>query len=831
MESSGGLASLADRESEMIQGGLREQLVKMSFLTPYPWEDPAFRKERRLPNLRYGDQIRALWVTRWDFYEKEDIADIMRTTADAGFNTVFFQVRGNGTVLFSSRLEPWSEAYHYRHPGFDPLQEAIREAHSRNMALHAWINVMPMWAGLRPPSHPDQLWNKHPEWSWFDRNGERQPLQRGFYVSANPCLPEVRRHISAVCREVLSRYEVDGIHLDYIRFPNEWPVENGREYPRDERTLALFHADTGLDSPESFPAVWDQWRCDCVTALLKDIHRGVKSLRPAAVLTAAVGVQKDEALARFQDVETWWKERLIDAVIPMNYTNCHRDFRSKLEADWRAEWRALSTFANSLWDRSLKVRERPRPPRPLRRTFKRLRDKWRHRQEEQATNPDEPRGHQWAPPPPPGVIVGMSVEYGPTAAHQKQLMLALQRFGHFAIFCYSALFESSRAGGAIQNGAPARARRRAELVPFLKVLAAAAESKTAVVAAVASAALGGRIARTPTTSAAVTAAVTGAVSVGDETEDGGRGLEELRRRLQGFPMHPEEAAFQGEKVTSADAAAVLSTLEGGQEEGGEGLEEPVSGVVSTRLTVGGRSVKGPNGEIVTFRRRTFIRGVKARDERKKQLREAFGRATSKARGRATGRPSGQRRSGVSEVDGLDVRLGGERDQIVTRVELAGLATGNLNGMLLSPEFDDGELVESPLLDPQAESGATSGVNVGPVDTYLVAERDAELVESVNAPPETREDMQWEAAKLKAVTTFDDATANGDKSLADRIEDESVDVHIDRTGDQIEGEGRTVLDSGAPFGHLSSMLLEGGFARSLEGFRLRAITQVRRLRQI
>jgi hypothetical protein len=49
-------------------------------------------------------------------------------------------VRGNGTVFFSSRLEPWSETYNYQHPGFDPLQEAIRVAHRHNMALHAWIN-------------------------------------------------------------------------------------------------------------------------------------------------------------------------------------------------------------------------------------------------------------------------------------------------------------------------------------------------------------------------------------------------------------------------------------------------------------------------------------------------------------------------------------------------------------------------------------------------------------------------------------------------------------------------------------------------------------------
>lgn len=75
-----------------------------------------------------------------------------------------------------------------------------------------------------------------PEWSWYNRSDERQPLNRGFYVSINPCLPEARQHIVEVCKEMVSGYNIDGLHLDYIRFPNEAPVINGIEYSRDKVT-------------------------------------------------------------------------------------------------------------------------------------------------------------------------------------------------------------------------------------------------------------------------------------------------------------------------------------------------------------------------------------------------------------------------------------------------------------------------------------------------------------------------------------------------------------------------------------------------------------------
>jgi len=266
---------------------------------------------------------RAIWITRFDYRTADDVRRIIANCADLGLNTLLFQVRGNGTAFYRSALEPWADELGGRDPGFDPLELACKEAHARGLMLHAWVNVMPAWRGTTPPSDPNQLYLKHPDWFWYDQHGARQALS-SFYVSLNPCLPDVRRYLADVCGDLVARYPVDGLHLDYIRFPNEppaTPADSGIDYPRDARTLALFLAERGA-TPESDPAAWSRWRADCVTRTVREIGDAVWRRRPRLPLTAAVGPVPDRALAHhFQDGRRWLREGLVDALLPMNYTD------------------------------------------------------------------------------------------------------------------------------------------------------------------------------------------------------------------------------------------------------------------------------------------------------------------------------------------------------------------------------------------------------------------------------------------------------------------------------------------------------------------------------
>ena len=280
-----------------------------------------------------GKSIRAIWVTRWDYKTAEDITKVMHNCRAAGFNTILFQVRGNGTALYRSRLEPWAEELGGRDPGFDPLTVACDEAHRRGMALHAWANVMPGWRGDKPPTDRRQLYHTHPDWFWRDAKGRRQPF--GWYNSLNPCYPEVREYLVAVMREIVAGYPIDGLHLDYIRFPNEWHKSYGRsrsvpDYPRDSKTLSLFAQATGR-MPDSAPALWNQWRTDNVTQLVLDIRTMMRASKPGIQLSAAVGAVPDLAKrTHFQDARRWIDDGLVDAVYPMNYTDSDGTFSDRL---------------------------------------------------------------------------------------------------------------------------------------------------------------------------------------------------------------------------------------------------------------------------------------------------------------------------------------------------------------------------------------------------------------------------------------------------------------------------------------------------------------------
>lgn len=302
---------------------------------------PAVEPVRDSPPRIAGSMERAIWVTRFDYRSRADVERIIAHCADAGFDTVLWQVRGNATAFYDSPYEPWAEQLGGRDPGFDPLALACSLARRRGISLHAWVNVMPAWWGTEPPEDPEQLYHTRPEWMWYDQHGGRQALSERFYVSVNPCLPEVRAYLVLVCADLAERYDIDGLHLDYVRFPNEppaTPAGSGFDYPRDARTLALFRDDTGLD-PDGDPAAWDAWRTERVTELVRRIRRAAQGHRPDLVLSAAVTSVPERGLEHFQDARTWALQGLVDAVLPMNYTPDAALFEERL-APWIALRRA-----------------------------------------------------------------------------------------------------------------------------------------------------------------------------------------------------------------------------------------------------------------------------------------------------------------------------------------------------------------------------------------------------------------------------------------------------------------------------------------------------------
>jgi uncharacterized lipoprotein YddW (UPF0748 family) len=263
--------------------------------------------------------VKGVWVARFHYHFPDDIRTIMRNCARLGLNTVLWQVRGNGTVACRSRIEPWSAEYGHRDPGFDPLRIAVDEAHKNGLRIEAWVNAMPGWRGPQPPPIRNQLWHSHPDWFLHDATGKRQPLGK-FYAILNPCLPQVRRYLAGVVEEIATKYDVDGIHLDYIRYAWDTTPNARQLYPRDPATLRIYRQQTGKH-PDDDPQAWDHWRANQLTRLVRDVRNMLARRRPDVTLTAAVWSDPQRGYQDyFQNSVAWARTGLVDAIMPMAYT-------------------------------------------------------------------------------------------------------------------------------------------------------------------------------------------------------------------------------------------------------------------------------------------------------------------------------------------------------------------------------------------------------------------------------------------------------------------------------------------------------------------------------
>lgn len=283
-------------------------------------------------------EVRALWVTRWDYRSPADVRRVLDECASLGVTDVMWQVRGQFDAMYRSEIEPWARDLFTddpskRDPGFDPLEQAVAVAHARGLRLHAWVNVYPMWKGKTPPSDPRHALNASPAWRLHDRAGKPQPFN-DHYVVANPTDPAVKDRIVAVCRDIVSRYEVNGLHLDYVRFVSD-TLEKEALYPGDAATLGRFTAARPGGDVESAPGreAFRAWIRDEITALVRRLRDEAVSARPGVVLTAAVWRRPDLGRDTYlQDGAAWLRDGLLDRAFPMIYTADNARYESDLNS-------------------------------------------------------------------------------------------------------------------------------------------------------------------------------------------------------------------------------------------------------------------------------------------------------------------------------------------------------------------------------------------------------------------------------------------------------------------------------------------------------------------
>ena len=295
-----------------------------------------------LPLLNRGEavsmEIRALWVTRfdWTFYHRAvtttDLDAIVNNAASAHFNLLLFQIRGAGDAFYSSTLEPWAARLTGEttntlgvDPGWDPLTYMITRAHASGLQIHAYMNVYPTWlcgVGAPPPTVPAQLFwtlSHSTTWSaWRVYSDPQTPLNIttcSDYVWATPALSLTRDHITAVAADIVKRYDVDGLHLDLIRYP-------GSGYSFDPFTMQAFNAARQISPSLTLTAWRPGFQRAQINTLVTQIYQAVTALKPNLLVSAAVWPNYADGYHGFyQDAKGWLAGGYIDANLPMLYAS------------------------------------------------------------------------------------------------------------------------------------------------------------------------------------------------------------------------------------------------------------------------------------------------------------------------------------------------------------------------------------------------------------------------------------------------------------------------------------------------------------------------------
>ena len=240
--------------------------------------------------------------------QKEELRGMLDQLQEVNINTVFFQVRARGDVFYASAVEPWSiflTGEYGKNPGYDPLAFAIEECHKRGMECHAWVVTLPVG-----------------EVKQVRRMGSRSVVKKRPQICIqyrnewylDPSQPETAAYLRLIVNEIVNGYDVDGIHFDYIRYPEE-----AQGFP-DTRTYKKYGGGKSLA----------EWRTENITHIQETLYNEAKRINPR-VLVSVSPLGKYQRLPQYpqigwtgiesvhQDAGKWLRDGKCDFVVPMMY--------------------------------------------------------------------------------------------------------------------------------------------------------------------------------------------------------------------------------------------------------------------------------------------------------------------------------------------------------------------------------------------------------------------------------------------------------------------------------------------------------------------------------
>src|SRR6266511_993407 len=362
-------------------------------------------------------EVRGFWVDTFNtsLNNHTDVTTVVSRALAANANTIFAQVRRRGDSWYLNSLEPLADRTPLA-PGFDPLQDLILEAHANGLEVHAFVIVNAIWnraPNLFPPIDPNHVFNLHGGYdlatntitqtpdNWLTRTliadgtpGTGIALQghrfgSEFYIDAGH--PDAALYTVNVLMHLVGNYDIDGLHLDRIRYPEisiagQTP-SSGTSVGYNATSIARFQRRYGIAPGAPPPAqndpLWNQWRRDQVTGLVRRIYLDAIAIRPRVKPSGAfiafgsgptteAGWLSAEAYWRvYQDWRAWTEEGIIDVAIPMIYQREHQTSGRTAFDRWnewvrnhqydRSAMMGVGAFLNSIEGSLLQVRRALQP--------------------------------------------------------------------------------------------------------------------------------------------------------------------------------------------------------------------------------------------------------------------------------------------------------------------------------------------------------------------------------------------------------------------------------------------------------------------------------------
>lgn len=291
-----------------------------------------------------AQEFRALWVDAFHdgFMTASEVTKLVVDARAGHFNAIIPEVRKRGDAYYNSLHEP--KATDVSPQSFDPLADLCAKAHNTNngprIEVHAWIVTYPIWGSTTtPPSQPSHPYNLHPDWLTRDNGGA---TWNGSHYAFDPGHPAVQQHTFNVSMDIISRYDVDGLNFDYVRY-------SGNTWGYNTNAVARFNARfnrTGQPTPTD--SAWLQWRRDQVSALVRKVYLHSAAIKPHVKISADTicfapgpttpsGWTNSAAYTSvLQDWRAWMQEGILDLNIPMAYFDHRR---------WAPAWTNWSIFA------------------------------------------------------------------------------------------------------------------------------------------------------------------------------------------------------------------------------------------------------------------------------------------------------------------------------------------------------------------------------------------------------------------------------------------------------------------------------------------------------